>query len=560
MRWRLPWLVEILRPHNMLAAAACVAAGYRIAGGAEASMAARLALVTALVTGAGNAINDACDVEIDRVNKPFRPIPSGRTTRRAALVLWAVLTVATTAMAPALLPRGAAAVMLAWQAGLALYAVRLKRAFLAGNVLVAAIAASAFVAGALAAGDPGAVAWPAAATLAFVTSRELIKGAEDVEGDRRAGVDTVACRIGPARAAAWASRLLVAMSAVVPMAGFVGPRYGPAFVAAFGLGVVPLSLHVAWSVWRHPDRATLRRASRRLKLGMFVGILAFVLAGSSARGFRVGGAASREQQRHAALEAPVLRIEADDGVDVGHERVLAEAVPVRRLEVERECVAQAQGDAGPGLDVERRVGAESLERVLELNALRAHAGPDVGRGARRAREDVPEEPVERVQVRFERRIVAILPRDVAHAGAQREAGGEEVLQLDGPVERAAAVVAVARTGAGERADGNAAAEVCAQGGARVPVGYGGAPVGAQAVPAHEGVGPGGGQRDRDGAEDGDGAVPRHGDSSRLETRARRGRARRLNRTAAADLTRPDGGAWGGPVEPKPDARAGARGV
>ena len=35
-------------------------------------------LVVFFITGAGNAINDYFDLEIDRVNRPRRPIPSGR--------------------------------------------------------------------------------------------------------------------------------------------------------------------------------------------------------------------------------------------------------------------------------------------------------------------------------------------------------------------------------------------------------------------------------------------------------------------------------------------------
>ncbi len=41
--------------------------------------------VVFLVTGAGNAINDYFDYEIDRINRPRRPIPSGRVNRKTAL-------------------------------------------------------------------------------------------------------------------------------------------------------------------------------------------------------------------------------------------------------------------------------------------------------------------------------------------------------------------------------------------------------------------------------------------------------------------------------------------
>ncbi|NPE31768.1 UbiA family prenyltransferase, partial [Methanococcoides sp. SA1] len=38
-----------------------------------------------LVTGAGNGLNDYFDIDIDKVNKPSRPIPSGKISLKSAL-------------------------------------------------------------------------------------------------------------------------------------------------------------------------------------------------------------------------------------------------------------------------------------------------------------------------------------------------------------------------------------------------------------------------------------------------------------------------------------------
>jgi len=42
-------------------------------------------LVVFLVSGAGNAINDYFDIKIDSINRPERPIPSGRVQLKEAL-------------------------------------------------------------------------------------------------------------------------------------------------------------------------------------------------------------------------------------------------------------------------------------------------------------------------------------------------------------------------------------------------------------------------------------------------------------------------------------------
>ena len=41
-------------------------------------------LVVFLVSGAGNAINDYFDIKIDSINRPERPIPSGRVKAKEA--------------------------------------------------------------------------------------------------------------------------------------------------------------------------------------------------------------------------------------------------------------------------------------------------------------------------------------------------------------------------------------------------------------------------------------------------------------------------------------------
>ena len=56
-------------------------------------------IATLLILSAGNALNDACDQHIDRVNRPRRPIPSGRVTARGAVRFAAMLMVAGVALA-----------------------------------------------------------------------------------------------------------------------------------------------------------------------------------------------------------------------------------------------------------------------------------------------------------------------------------------------------------------------------------------------------------------------------------------------------------------------------
>jgi geranylgeranylglycerol-phosphate geranylgeranyltransferase len=269
-------VAQILRPHNMLAASFGVAAGYYAAGGRAPSGVIALALLAGLATGAGNVINDYYDEAIDRVNKPSRPLPSGRVSRATARWTYAVATVLTFTGALVWLERDLALVVLAWQLTLYAYARWFKRMFGAGNLLVAGIAASAFAAGSLAAGRPQAAVIPVGIAFAFVMCRELVKGGEDLDGDAAAGVRTVAVTLGRETAARIAAASMLVLAAWIPAPAVAGV-YGPPYLLVMALLVEPSLIVGALAIVRSPRKATFARVSRALKLSMFAGIAAIVL-------------------------------------------------------------------------------------------------------------------------------------------------------------------------------------------------------------------------------------------------------------------------------------------
>lgn len=268
--------VSILRPHNMLASALAVVAGAHIAGGIRADGLVTAAVLAALVTGAGNILNDCFDAHVDLVNKPHRPLPSGRITRGAALAWYGVLSVAATAGASFLLPRAPGLLIMAWEVALALYAGWCKRWLFAGNLLVAAISCSAFFAGAMLAHDARAAVIPAAIAFVFVLCREIVKGAEDVEGDRGGGVRTLAVVWGAGRAGTVAATLMLLLAVLIPLPALAA-HYRAGYFLAMELFVVPVLLAGAMRVSGSNDRGAFALTSRMLKLGMFVGIAAIAL-------------------------------------------------------------------------------------------------------------------------------------------------------------------------------------------------------------------------------------------------------------------------------------------
>lgn len=276
MRPRIPAFISILRPHNMLASAFAVVAGSIIAHGNNSAELAVTAVLAGLVTGTGNILNDCFDLAVDRVNKPDRPLPSGRMTPRAAIAWYLALSVLVTTAAGILVPRGVGTLIIAWQIALAVYARWCKRWLVIGNLVVAAISASAFLAGSMLAHNARAALVPGVIAFVFVLCREIVKGAEDVQGDRQGNVRTLAVVRGAPLAGTTAAALMLLLAMLLPVPA-VAAHYRASYLVVMELMVAPILLSGAARVAASNSRHDFTLTSRTLKLGMFLGIAAIAL-------------------------------------------------------------------------------------------------------------------------------------------------------------------------------------------------------------------------------------------------------------------------------------------
>ena len=127
--------VEILRPGNAIMALIAVVLMAII--GKTYSIGIILGAVSVFIaTGAGNTINDYCDSEIDKINKPERPIPSGRITLKNALYYSLILFVIATIIGFFISFENGVTVILC-SILMILYAYDFKQRCLIGNICVA---------------------------------------------------------------------------------------------------------------------------------------------------------------------------------------------------------------------------------------------------------------------------------------------------------------------------------------------------------------------------------------------------------------------------------------
>ncbi len=264
--------LTILRPLNSLMSVLSVYIASVIAGlGFYPGTPVLYALVSVfLISAGGMVINDYFDVEIDRVNKPSRPIPSGKISKTTALGYSYVLFGAGVYLSY-LINAFAFSVAVLASALLILYAWKLKRVTMLGHLVISALVALTFIYGGLV--NMNFIPALPLALLAFLsnTGREIYKSIEDVMGDKQAGVQSVAIKYGVTRAKAVASIFL--LFAII--LSFV-----PFFLGIFG-EVYLFFVAIADILFLAAVVGPARLSSKMCKIAMLVALIAF-LAGSTA--------------------------------------------------------------------------------------------------------------------------------------------------------------------------------------------------------------------------------------------------------------------------------------
>ncbi len=271
---------RITRPANSVFAGIAAVIGYLIATGTLVPETGILFAIVALITAAGNVINDYFDAEIDAVNRPDRPIPSGAISRDAARTFAAVLFLAgivlcffTTTLC--------IAIAIFNSILLYSYAARLKRLPLIGNLAVSYLSGSMFIFGGALDG-PGSlfhVIPIAAITFFAMLARELFKAAEDVDGDREGGADTFPIRVGITVTAkiAYICAAFAVASSIIPFVWW-GPFY------LIGISVVDAIIIIAafrGSACTTPECIKKSGAATLLKIGFFASLLIFTVSALS---------------------------------------------------------------------------------------------------------------------------------------------------------------------------------------------------------------------------------------------------------------------------------------
>lgn len=238
-----------------------------------------------LIAGSGMIINDIYDIEIDRINRPERPIPRGDISIKQAKYYYILILTTGILLAlihSLLLNLGYINIIVAAFFGFIgwLYAAYGKKSGFFGNIIVSISFSIGLIYGAILNGTniPIYIYFFFLTSFFLLLAREIVKGCEDIEGDKKEGVKTLAIKLGIQNALyiSIVCDILAIIFFILPLFTNIFNQWAYLFSMFFGLAVVLLALIL--SLISDLERKSFSRISLLLKVGSFCGLLSFVIA------------------------------------------------------------------------------------------------------------------------------------------------------------------------------------------------------------------------------------------------------------------------------------------
>jgi len=260
--------LELLRPANVVTAAADIVAGYAVSGATTLDRLPSLVVSSMCLYAGGVVLNDVFDRHIDARERPERPIPSGRIAVARAALLGAALLV-TGVLSATSASREAGLIAAALAIAVLVYDAAAKRHPVAGPTAMGTCRGLNFVLGLAAVPAAVSTFWPLSLLAVSYIAGVTVISRGEVAGGRTAMAGVSLALVGGS----------IAVLAVV--AGWQGVRapVALAFAAALAWLVLPPLLDAR----RLPDAGAIRLAVKRgvLSLVLLDAALAAAFAGTS---------------------------------------------------------------------------------------------------------------------------------------------------------------------------------------------------------------------------------------------------------------------------------------
>ena len=263
--------LEILRPFNAMMAVITIILMAVISG--QFTLNVFLAgIVVFVATGAGNAINDYFDHKIDAINRPERPIPSGRISLKIAgiysLLLFAVAIIIgfVIGILPGIIVFLSSLLMV-------YYAYSLKTKCLIGNLSISFLTGLSFVLGGVVVNEITISIYLGFFAFLMTMAREIVKDMEDMEGDKMEGASTLPIVYGKSVSSKIAAFFMILASLASPVLYFLG-IFNILYLLVLAVAIV-VFLRSSVMILKDQSTQNTKKISKQIKIGMAVTFLAF---------------------------------------------------------------------------------------------------------------------------------------------------------------------------------------------------------------------------------------------------------------------------------------------
>ena len=262
--------LELLRPFNGLMAVFSVFIAAMLVGFPISYQLLAAFLVVFLVSGGGMVINDYFDYKADKINRPKRPIPSGKVSKKNALIYSIILFAAANIIA---------LLLNFYMFGLAVfntfvtfvYSWKLKKKLLIGNITVSWLVASTLFFGSLLK-EMLSVIVIILFMLSFSANlgREITKSIEDVKGDKKLKANTLPILVGK-NFAGWIACIFILFPVIFSFMPYVMGLLNINYL------IVVLIADVIFAASCFLILISPRKAQKFMKIAMVIALIAFLV-------------------------------------------------------------------------------------------------------------------------------------------------------------------------------------------------------------------------------------------------------------------------------------------
>jgi geranylgeranylglycerol-phosphate geranylgeranyltransferase len=270
--------IQLLRVDLSFAAGICVAIGEIVAfGGFPSIYSLTLGFIVGFfISTSALILNDYFDIEIDKINVPTRPLPSGMIKPYEVILLSIITTLIGLVSAFFIGYTALIVALVFWIIGF-LYNWKFKRTGLPGNLMVSSSVAVTFILGGIAVGKPwSAVVWCFSLIAFFIDlGEEIASDAMDMAGDAKINSRSIALSMGKDSALkiAGVSFAVVVFLGFIPVIfGWLGTTY-----LVMILFIDVLIIFSTYKLLKSQNLEEGRRYTRIIYLGATVGLVGFII-------------------------------------------------------------------------------------------------------------------------------------------------------------------------------------------------------------------------------------------------------------------------------------------